>query len=74
MRIPVCAACSGPLRKPLRSNALSRFALDKQICEACGVREALQGFFWVTKARRYHMRLKDHHVATYGFGGPRHAA
>jgi hypothetical protein len=70
-KIAVCPVCSGPMKQPLRDNALSRFALDKPICSRCGEKEAIQGFFWVAKARRYRMRLKDHHVAAYGFGGPR---
>jgi hypothetical protein len=57
-----CPACyETPNEKYLRgaegSNASSRFC-EADICSACGVEEALTGFFWRDKALQRGFKLK----------------
>lgn len=41
-------------------NAYSRYG-DAWICSDCGVREALEGFFWTIRAKAAGVQVKPHH-------------
>lgn len=60
-----CRCCDKFKLGPPGTNARSRFA-NVNICSDCGVREAMEGFFWKDKAVSDSIELNAAGLATIG--------
>lgn len=57
----LCLACEKnvlPANPPEPGSAYSRYC-DAYICSECGVKEALEGFFWSIRAKAAGVKMKS---------------